>query len=166
MKLLNILTESENLLNYVWRWLNTGQRGVATKIPHSFLLMLAKQGYKKQGTIYRSITIDKENFRINVPSGYWRKYIWENYKGTYSSFTKTLDGAVWFAKAMTQTGDKLHIIIKQNSDYLDIDQYFQDNKEYYEPNYDYNMIAGEIDITKECVATLDPNFQIEKIFSA
>ena len=92
--------------------------------------------------------------------------IWENYKGTYSSFAKTLDGAVWFAKNMTQPGDQLHIIIKQTSEYLDIYQYFDDNKQYYEDFRDYSLIYSEVKKTEECVATLDPNFQIEKIFIA
>ena len=167
MKLLELLVEidKENLSDYIWRWLNTGQRSVTTRVPHSFLSALPKLGYKGYGTIYRSITIDKEHFKIHVPTNYWRKFIWENYKGTYSSFTNTIEGAEWFAKAMSQTGDKLHLIIKQNSEFLNIYQYFMDNKEYYEQFNEFDKIYGEIDITKECVATLKPNFEIVKVIS-
>jgi hypothetical protein len=166
MKLLSILNESINLQNYVWQWLNTGERSINTKIPHSFLLLLQKRGYKKHGTIYRSISIGKKDYYRDKKSGDWRKYIWDRYKGTYSSFAKTIEGAVWFANAMSQQGDVIHIIIKQTSDYMDIFQYFEDNKEIYEPHYSYSEIKGEMEITQECVATLSPNFEVVEIIKA
>jgi len=44
MKLLELLVEidKENLSDYIWRWLNTGQRSVTTRVPHSFLSALPK----------------------------------------------------------------------------------------------------------------------------
>ena len=163
MKLLELLTESFDLLRYVWSWLNTGERGITQKVNHSFLIKLGNLGYKKHGTIYRSISITKDDFYSNMPNGYWRKYIWGKYKGGYTSFAKTEDGATWFAKAMSQSGDKMHIIIKQTSEYYDIFQLFEDNKDYYKEFMDYDTIRGELEITKECVAPLNPNFQIVKM---
>lgn len=166
MKLLTILTESIDLRNYIWHWLNTGHRGINTRIPHSFLLLLQKQGYKKHGTIYRSISIDKKDYYSDKRPSDWRKYIWDNYKGNYSSFTKTIEGATWFANAMAQQGDVIHIIIKQTSDYIDIYQYFEDNKRDYEEDYSFSFINTELQRTQECVATLSPSFEVAKIIKA
>lgn len=166
MKLLSILTESVDLQNYVWKWLNTGERGINTKIPHSFLLSLQKQGYKKHGTIFRSITIDKKDYYSHKKTNDWRRFIWDNYKGTYSSFAKTIEGVVWFANTMSQRDDAVHLIIKQTSDYIDIYQYFEDNKDVYKSYIGFHEIAGEIEITQECVATLSPSFEVVKIIKA
>lgn len=166
MKLLEILQEAVDLQHYVWQWLFTGERSVNRKIPHSFLLTLEKQGYKKHGTIYRSISISKEDFNANYKPTDWKNFIWENYRGSYTSFTKTEQGADWFAGAMSMKDDAIHIIIKQRSNYIDIYQYFIDNKEYFEPLHGYDDIAGELDVTRECVATLSPDFQVFKIFRA
>jgi hypothetical protein len=157
IKLLNILREAIDLESYLLNWMNSGALSVNKDIPHSFVLELGKQGYKKYGTIYRCIFLKRKEI-AGMDNNNLKNFIWKKYKGNYTSFSSEKDGAEWFATAMSRD-IKIPIIIKQESEYYDVYQWYEDNKHRLGKQIEFE----EIEDTHECISTLNRNFKIIKL---
>lgn len=158
IKFLDILNEDIDLIKYIGQWVTSGGVYVNKKIPHSFVLELGKQGYKKQGTIYKCFFIKRSD--ISEKNSYELKnFIWENYKGGYTSFSSKKEGVEWFAETLDRMPNKAPIIIQQKSEYYDVYQWFKDNKHKIKHRLDLRDIE-EVETTYECIATLNKDFKI------
>ena len=154
IKFLDILDEVVDIKNYLSQWMTSGGVYVNKEIPHSFVLELGKQGYKEYGTIYKCFFLKRND--ISGKSYYdLRNFIWEKYKGGYTSFSSKKEGVEWFADVFNR-GNKIPIIIEQKSEYYDLYKWYKDNKR----KLKYNPEFEEIEVTYECISTLNRDFKI------
>jgi hypothetical protein len=158
IKLIDILYEDIDLKNYISQWVTSGGILINKKIPHSFVLELGKQGYKKYGTIYKCFFL-KNNDVSEKNHNELKNFIWENYKGGYTSFSSTKEGVDWFTGTFNRSSNKTPILIQQKSEYYDLLQWYTDNKRKLNLT---DIEFEEIEVTYECIATLNRDFKIIK----
>lgn len=168
IKLLSLLKEEIDIEMYLLKWLASGGRKVNKNMPHAFVLELGKQGYRKYGTIYRCFFLKKKEIK-GMDYSDLKDLIWKRYKGGYISFSSTQGGAEWFAGAMSRNDFEVPIIIKQESEYYDIYQWFEDNKYKMDLSkelkvtgkyYGLDSAIEEVEATHECISTLNKDFKI------
>jgi hypothetical protein len=172
IKLIDLLNEEIDLDKYVEDWLGRGGVHDDSSINRAFVVKLKQLGYEEFGTIYRVLFIKDIHKISNL-----KEYIWEKYNGKYISFSKTLDGANNFmdqliSNDLLEKGETF-VVIKQKSNYYDLNGWVQNKiKEAGGPwefaNTKKAWVSGlyrETQKTKEILATLNNNFEIEGRYS-
>jgi hypothetical protein len=169
IKLIDLLKEEINLEKYVEDWLSKGGTHDDSSINRAFTIKLKQLGYKNFGTIYRVLIVKDIDRVSNLKS-----YIWNNYKGKYLSFSKTLEGAYTFIDLTSENlyEGETFVVIKQKSNYYDLSKWVQDKEKEYGVNQFYadkgywvGGLYNETQKTQEVLATLDNSFEIQGQYS-
>ena len=117
--------------------------------------------YKKQGKIYRVISVPKD---IEDVKGYIQNKISDR----YASFSDFKGGIKYFLPYVTQDQNEKPVIISQVSEYYSLSDWYQNNfdklESLYEENPDeywwINTNLPEVSNTGECIAKTKENFEI------
>lgn len=126
-------------------------------------LLKILEDYKDNGIIYRVINIPK-----NINDVY--QYIKQNLENRYASFSNTLSGANYYRDIIQNEHEKT-VIISQNSEFYDLDSWYQDNIDELDKlentgSIKWSWIGNlvEIENTYEVIAKQSNNFKIVKIY--
>ena len=124
-------------------------------------LLQVLQPYKKQGKIYRVISVPKDVSDI-------KDYILKNKTNRYTSFSDHKSGIEYFLPYTEGNPSEKPVIISQQSEYYSLSDWYNDNfdklEELYENNPDeywwIDTNLPEVSNTGEAIAKLSNNFEI------
>lgn len=167
IKLIDILKESLDIssLETVRDWVvddyNSGF-GYNQEVDINELIKIL-QPYKKQGKIYRIISVPKE---INDV----KDYIQKKNKDRYASFSDFKEGVKYFLPYAESDPTKKAIIVSQISEYYSLSDWYRENfnklENLYESDPDkywwIDTNLPEVSNTGEAIAKLKENFEIVK----
>ena len=166
IKLIDLLKENFNIpdLEVIRDWVvddyNTGF-GYNPDVNMNQLLQVL-QPYKKQGKIYRVISIPKDEIDI-------KNYILKNKTNRYTSFSDHLSGVKYFLPYTEGDPSKKSIIISQQSEYYSLSDWYKDNFDKLDSLYEndpdnywwIDTNLPEVSNTGEAIAKLSDNFEIK-----
>ena len=124
-------------------------------------LLQVLQPYKKQGTIYRVISVPKDETNV-------KDYILKNKTDRYTSFSDHSSGVKYFLPYTEGDPTKKSVIISQKSEYYSLSDWYKDNFNkldlLYETDPDeywwIDTNLPEVSNTGEAIAKLSDSFEI------
>tara|TARA_R110000782_G_C14533730_1_gene382787 strand:+ start:65 stop:547 length:483 start_codon:yes stop_codon:yes gene_type:complete len=158
IKLSDLLKENFDLIDKLESWLDTGDFSSNEEISDNVANYLEENGYDGNGTIYRVLFLSNDEFPIG-DSKFLKDFILRSDNKKYKSFCKNYSGVKYIIDNYSEFEDHT-IIFKQNSNYFDLLEWFEDNIDKIDLE---NDIFGEIENTQEVVAKVNSSLQIVKI---
>ena len=124
-------------------------------------LLQVLQPYKKQGTIYRVISVPKDETNV-------KDYILKNKTDRYTSFSDHLNGVKYFLPYVEGDPTKKSVIISQKSEYYSLSDWYKDNFDKLDSLYEndpdeywwIDTNLPEVSNTGEAIAKLSDSFEI------
>src|SRR6185312_11948529 len=152
-----ILENDNSLYQNIIEWIDTGSFLSNNNLDPNTINKLVSLGYKGNGEIYRLLFL-KENDIINVHStNDLVDFIRNKDSNNYISFCKDLNGIKYLLDHY-EDPSLLTVVIKQNSEFMDMSEFVNDNYEeiieIYPHNADVEGALIEIGNTSEVIAKL------------